>query len=197
MQNQFTLHPASSSLTLSAKQSAEFLGTSLGSVKKMQAHALLPDLSIGTVATLANRLLVSTRNPITLIRLGVPDLDTDGRKIGFHPTYTDHELLEAARQWWVSDPDKVCADRHALVVVGGGFIAGALEIHNLEDSSEGYTESGKKVLRHSYRATLLARIDNLQDLRSVRDIAHAPAEVLRVLGQRVPGIPGGPVIRFE
>lgn len=182
---------------MTVKAAAKVIDISPGSVNKLLACEYLPYLTYPSVASLANRDLITSTEPITAIRMGLPGEEPGtGRKTGVSPRYTNDEFCDASRGDWISDPAVVVANRWALVVLAN-FILGLLDVTALEDTIVCVNkETGHVETRRKYEAALVARVDNLLDLSTVHAEPGVPAELVGAIGHRIRGIGGTPVISY-
>jgi hypothetical protein len=143
---------------------------------------------------LGSRAWATSDEKLIVVRLGRPDADAT-RKVGFSVAYSDAELLESARKWWISRPEEVVGAGHMIVSVAT-FAVALLHVTGVEDFSSVVTERGNTVKRIAYETTLLARVDDLVagDVRRVAAVPAALEPLMAVLGQRVPSPPGAPLI---
>jgi hypothetical protein len=172
----------------------EALGLGRHPLENLLASGCLPDLRVDRVAALASRARAASDCPLVIVRAGQPSLDGT-RKIGYHVSYTDEEVLDGARQKWISNPDEILSAAHILLAVSTWAVA-LLHVTDVAGTETVTTMRGNTVKRHSYEAALVARVDNLVEGK-VRNVSPVPAELaplVPVLGQRLPSPPGAPLI---
>jgi hypothetical protein len=98
-----------------------------------------------------------------VLRTGSGSVDpADGRPIGYSASMSDADVLEANRMWWRADPEKIISAGYLPVSVGSLIVA-LLRIDGLDesvrfDAPDKNGNPGKEV-RHSFKATLVARYD--------------------------------------
>ena len=186
---------------VSRAQAEQMLGLGRTGVTNLQAAHVLDDLRLQDVAALASRGWVSSSTPLAIVRCGKPTIDDDGRHIGWSQLYNPHVLLQASRQWWVSDPDAVHELGH-LLVTSSTFVVAVLAVTGVEKPNVHITPGGATVRRYSYQAQLLGNVTDLVAGAVHHDAAALGLHpermpLLATLGQRVPSPPGAPLILQE
>ena len=143
---------------------------------------------------LASRSWVTSDYPLVIVRAGQPSWDGP-RKIGYFTGYADDEVRDGSRQKWISNPDEIVSAAQIIVTVLTWAVA-LLHVSGLASTETVTTTHGNTLKRHSYHATLIARVDDLVtgEVRKVSSIPAELAPLLSVLGQRLPSPPGAPLI---
>ncbi|MEI5101963.1 DNA-binding protein [Streptomyces sp. PmtG] len=182
--------------TLTRAQAGTALGLSPNTVGKLLASAFLPDLSVARVAALARapRARV-TRGELPVLRATpatAPGREGDDRQfIGDAAGLSDDQFLEASRQWWRCEPDKVVG-AGVLAVSMAGWVTGVLAVHRAEATLRLPGE-----VRHAFAATVAGRVGTLDAPGSYRVLTDEPALAdltRRLLGTRVhAAVSGGPI----
>lgn len=114
-----------------------------------------------------------------------PDSWDGNRALGYSPHLSDHDQLEALRQWWRCDPDTII--RAGTILVTVAEIAVALLSVTAAEPSIGERQDK----RHQFTAELVARLDRLGTPARHLNPAHLPAASM--LGHRYPTRSGGPI----
>lgn len=190
-----TLTPSEAKMPrISRTQAMEILSLGRHPLDNLIASGCLPGLSVDHVAALASRSWVTSDSPLVVVRAGQPAWDGP-RKIGYHASYQDEEVVEGSRQWWISNPDEIIDAGHILLTMSTWTVA-LLRVSGRADTETMTTARGNTVKRHSYKATLIARVDDLVkgEVRIAASVPEQLEPLLRVLGQRLPSPPGAPLI---
>jgi hypothetical protein len=180
---------------LSRVQAENLLGIGRHPLANLQATGALDELRADWVGALATRAWVRSDSPLVVVRSGRPAVDDDGRAVGWASSYTDFQVQESARKFWVSNSDAVCDAGHILVAVSTWVVA-LLRVTGVEDEREHRTEKGTVLRRIAYEASVVARVDDLV-AGAARVCGPVPAELeplLAAVGQRVASPPGAPLI---
>ncbi len=181
---------------LTRPQAATVLRLSPNTVGKLLASGFLPDLAAARVHALARAPQISvTRGELPVLRTGPagppPHEDDDREFIGDAPHLTDEQFLEASRQWWRCEPDKVVA-AGVLAVAVAGWVTGVLAVRG-----RGGTRHGGRDVRHSFEASVAGRVTALDHPDSSRVLTGDPALAAltrTLLGARVQEArSGGPI----
>lgn len=181
---------------LTRPEAAAVLRLSPNTVGKLLASGFLPDLAAARVHALARAPQIGvTRGELPVLRTGPagppPHADDDREFIGDAPHLTDEQFLEASRQWWRCEPDKVTA-AGVLAVAVAGWVTGVLAIRG-----RGGTRHGGREVRHSFDASVAGRITALDDPGGFRVLTDDPALAAltrTLLGARVQEArSGGPI----
>jgi hypothetical protein len=180
--------------SLSRTQAMEALSLGRHPLANLLASGCLPDLRVDRVAALASRARAASDCPLVIVRAGQHSWDGT-RKIGYHTSYLDEEVLDGSRQWWISNTEEIKSAAHILLTVSTWAVA-LLHVTGCAGTETVTTTRGNTVKRHSYEATLAARVDNLVEgeVRNVSPVPDELAPLLSVLGQRLPSPPGAPLI---
>lgn len=144
---------------------------------------------VSDIAALAERQFVTSDSDLTIVRLGAPDYDTDGRRTGVDPNFTDAALLESARQWWNGPIERALHSGHMLILTST-FIIGLLALDSIEDTI--YPSPTLK--RSAFNARLLARVDDLVTSQT-RVLEDHP--LVETLGHRIKPIQATPLTVIE
>jgi hypothetical protein len=189
------LPPTTSFPNLSKVRAAELLGLGKQPLVNLQVMGLLPDLRVDRVAALAARPWVTADAGLAVVRPGRPDTADDGRLMGMHTSYSDYQVVEATRKWFVAPVDAVLAGQH-LLVSASTFLVAWLNVTGLEATRDVQTERGTTVRRNAFETRLLARVDDLVAgvVLQIADVPDALAPLVAALGQRVPSPAGAPLL---
>lgn len=177
--------PPSQEATLTRTESARLLALNRRNIDSLlQNHWMT--LRLSDVAPLAARKYVSANVPLAVLRLGAPDYDHDGRRIGVAPSYSDEEFTESARKWWTGPVDQAL-DTGCMLVTTSSFIVGLLALESIEAT----IQPSPSVKRSSFNVRLLARVNNLVR-NDVRVFETHP--LVETLGHRIVPQRGSPLI---
>ncbi len=189
------LPPTTTFPKLSKVRAAELLGLGKQPLVNLQAMGLLPDLRVDRVTALAARPWVTADAGLAVVRPGRPGADDDGRLTGLHTSYSDDQVVEATRKWFVAPVEAVLGGQH-LLVSASTFLVALLYVTGLEATRDVLTERGTTVRRNAFEARLLARVDDLVAgvVRQVAEVPNALASLVAALGQRVPSPAGAPLL---
>lgn len=179
---------------LSRAQVGLALGLSTQLVDRLIDHRWI-EPTVSAVAALAGRCTATAHSPVAVLRPGLTGTETNtGRLLGLDPDYTDEEVRAALSGRWIGAP-RLTATRDVLVAVAG-FVVAAMEFGpTIGEPTVEEGPKGRRILRDTFETTLVARIDNLTDLGSVRFVdGGADHRLLPALGARVPTPRGGPFV---
>lgn len=189
----------SESAQLTVKAASDALGITPRQVRIILESGVLSDLDSEKVMRLASKsIFVPHKGNQPVLRTGSSGTDPeDGRPIGYSNSMTDAEVVEANRMWWRADPNKIISAGYLPISVGSLIVA-LLRIEGLDESVrfEAPDKNGNpgKEVRHSFKATLVARYDADSDTTVMKTGDTDDTVVaLTLLGHFHRAVSGGPI----